>query len=91
MYNIKLHNKPVPGIDEWQLIKENKSNKKSRPILVAICKESIQTLSKADNKINFGICKARLKIFQGDKAADEDDTEKVDDNSPLLTDFVIKE
>ncbi|XP_050338155.1 uncharacterized protein LOC126764490 [Bactrocera neohumeralis] len=73
---IKLQNKSIPSIDEWQLIKEEKPNKASKPILVAICDESIEALKNTDYKISFGIRKARLKIFQGDKAADEDDTEK---------------
>ena len=34
-------------------------------------------LSRAENKINFRTRKGRLKISQGDKAADEDDTEEV--------------
>ncbi|XP_050339619.1 uncharacterized protein LOC126765931 [Bactrocera neohumeralis] len=88
---IKLQNKSIPGIDEWQLIKEEKPNKASRPILVAICEESIEALKKTDYKISFGIRKARLKIFQGDKAADEDDTEEVDDASQLLRNVGIEE
>ncbi|XP_050337718.1 uncharacterized protein LOC126764036 [Bactrocera neohumeralis] len=88
---IKLQNKSIPGIDEWQLIKEEKPNKASRPILVAICEESIEGLKKTDYKISFGIRKARFKIFQGDKAADEDDTEEVDDASQLLRKVGIEE
>ncbi|XP_011192178.2 uncharacterized protein LOC105218338 [Zeugodacus cucurbitae] len=74
---IKLENKSIPGIDEWQLIKDENPNKSSRPILVATSEESIEALSKAENKISFGISRARLKVFQGDKVADEDDTEEV--------------
>ncbi|XP_049315268.1 uncharacterized protein LOC125779010 [Bactrocera dorsalis] len=88
---IKLQNKSIPGIDEWQLIKEENPNKASKPILVAICDESIEALKKTDNKISFGIRKARIKIFQGDKAADEDDTEEVDDASQLLRNVGIEE
>ncbi|XP_049316593.1 uncharacterized protein LOC125779342 [Bactrocera dorsalis] len=88
---IKLQNKSIPGIDEWQLIKEEKPNKASKPILVTICEESIEALKKTDNKVSFGIRKARLKIFQGDKAADEDDTEEVDVASQLLRNAGIEE
>ncbi|XP_039951613.1 uncharacterized protein LOC120768912 [Bactrocera tryoni] len=88
---IKLQNRAISGINKWQLIKEEKPNKASRPILVAICDESIEALTKADNKISFGIRKARIKIFQGDKAADEDDTDEVDDASQLLRNGDIKE
>lgn len=50
---------------------------------MAICEESIKALSEADHKISFDIRKARMEIFQGYKAADEVDTEEVDDDSRI--------
>ncbi|XP_018788385.1 PREDICTED: uncharacterized protein LOC108968680 [Bactrocera latifrons] len=88
---IKLQNRAISGINKWQLIKDEKPNKASRPILVEICDESIEALTKADNKISFGIRKARIKIFHYDKAADKDDTNEVDDVSQLPRNGGIKE
>lgn len=45
---IQLQNKSVLNIGDWHGIKEEKSNKASKPILVAISDESKGALSKGD-------------------------------------------
>lgn len=50
-----------------------------------------KALSKADNKSSFSIRNGRLKIFQGDKVSNEDNTEEVHHASQLLGDVVIIE
>ncbi|XP_017477012.1 PREDICTED: uncharacterized protein LOC108367007 [Rhagoletis zephyria] len=68
---IKLHNKHIPA---WELIKVEEPRKPTKkPILLAICDESLEALAKADNKISFGIRKPKVKVFLGEVSPVDED------------------
>lgn len=62
-------------------IHERGGEKLLRRIKLKNKSKSIGAVSTSDNKISFGMGKARMHIFQVDEAADEDDTKEVDDAS----------
>ncbi|XP_017486960.1 PREDICTED: uncharacterized protein LOC108375361 [Rhagoletis zephyria] len=71
---IKLRNKNIPAIDEWELIKvEERKMPTNKPVLLAVCAESLQALAEADSKIRFGIRKAKVRVFLGEGSPVEED------------------
>ncbi|XP_017481408.1 PREDICTED: uncharacterized protein LOC108370575 [Rhagoletis zephyria] len=48
LWCVKVHNKNIPAIDEWELIKGEEPRKPTnKPILLAICSESSEALAEA--------------------------------------------
>ncbi|XP_036318738.1 uncharacterized protein LOC118733455 [Rhagoletis pomonella] len=71
---LKLHNKDIPAIEEWELIKvEEPRRPTNKPILLAICAESLDAVEKADYRLCFGIRKARVRVFLGEVSPVEED------------------
>ncbi|XP_036340879.1 uncharacterized protein LOC118750260 [Rhagoletis pomonella] len=71
---VKLHNKNIPAIDEWELIKvEEPREPTNKPIVLAICSESLEALAEAGYKIRFGIRKAKVRVFLREVSPVEED------------------
>ncbi|XP_036328658.1 uncharacterized protein LOC118740988 [Rhagoletis pomonella] len=61
---IKLQNKDIPAVEKWELIKVEEPRKPSnKPMMLAICTESLEALEKADYRLRFGIRKAIMRVY----------------------------
>ncbi|XP_017471009.1 PREDICTED: uncharacterized protein LOC108362504 [Rhagoletis zephyria] len=60
---LKLHNKDIPAIEEWELIRvEERRRPTNKNILLAICAESLDALEKADYRL---LIKNGINAFLG--------------------------
>ncbi|XP_054734788.1 uncharacterized protein LOC129242255 [Anastrepha obliqua] len=79
---LKSHNPAVP-MDDWAIVKAEKPQKSSMSFVLQINDECLPILKQQDNKMRFGLRKAKLKIFKADSNANEEDPDEVDNNIQL--------
>lgn len=71
---LKLQNPTIP-IDRWQVVRCETSNKKSNIYLLLITEDSVEPLKLLDNKLSFGVRKAKLEIYPNTKPIEDEDVE----------------
>ncbi|XP_053956351.1 uncharacterized protein LOC128871310 [Anastrepha ludens] len=79
---LKSHNPAVP-MDDWAIVKAEKPQKSSMSFVLQINDECLPILKQQDNKMRFGLRKAKLKIFKADSNENEEDPDEVDNNIQL--------
>ncbi|XP_054746767.1 uncharacterized protein LOC129251443 [Anastrepha obliqua] len=69
---LKSHN-PVVPMDDWAIVKAEKPLKSSMSFVLQINDECLPILKQHDNKMRFGLRKAKLKILKAGSNENEDD------------------
>lgn len=82
--SLQLLNPSIP-MSDWSVLKAEAPQKNSTSFLLTINEESIEPLSKLDNKLRFGLRQAKLKIFKAGTKIDA-----VDETSGLLDDMSLE-
>nr|XP_041633526.1 uncharacterized protein LOC121503289 [Drosophila kikkawai] len=83
---LRAMNKGV-DMEDWAILKAEKEMKSSQPYLFLINQRCLEQLTAADNKVRYGIRKAKVKVF-----LDEPDDileDEVEDANKLLDDLAI--
>ena len=73
---LKLQNPQVP-MDEWSIIRAEEPRENSMSLVLAISESSVAALENADNKLFFGVRKAKVKVFRPSRSRSRVDADDV--------------